>query len=57
MLTVLYIVVSVLVGAVAALKLIAPVTATSTDDKVLALLEKVPVEKVLELLAKKGVKV
>lgn len=55
--TVLFVVLGVLLGVIGALKVIAPATATNTDDKVLALLEKVPVEKLLEYVKTRGLKV
>lgn len=42
-------------GATAALKVIAPKTKTTKDDKVLEVLEKVPTTTLLEMLTKRGV--
>lgn len=48
--TVLLVVLTLFVGVVAGLKIVAPITATSTDDKILSVLEKIPLEKILEYL-------
>ena len=55
MLEVLYVVAGLITGGTVALKFIAPKTKTTKDDEVLKVLEKIPVQTILEFLTKKGV--
>lgn len=57
MVEVLYVVAGLLTGGTVALKFIAPRTKTRKDDKVLEVLEKIPVQTILDFLTKKGVTV
>ena len=53
--TVLFVAAGVLAGLLAGLKIVAPLTVNSTDDKVLSVLEKIPLEKILQYVATRKV--